>query len=201
MAKCQNSALVLAKNIPHTPVIETNNFPNPGVCMKNFLKRSVLAVAITTMTLSPITSRAAVGLGGMTPLVYAGIGAIGTGGLAIFINESNIMADVYYKNLWQYGLLIVLGVVLLDGENGQEVEFSQLTPQQSRQLKISNKELTAYNSEIDMINILVSDASEQLSQIKKPNLEDSKRVWRGLKDSVSPEAFSAMTKIVNQSRK
>lgn len=59
-------------------------------------------------------------------------------------------------------------------------------------------ELELFNQEIDQVNAVVEHVSLELSEMENPTKEDSTRIWKDMKDALSPEAFSALQKVTAQ---
>jgi hypothetical protein len=88
----------------------------------------------------------------------------------------------------------MLGLVLLE-EKGN-VEFSELSTTQAKELGIDSQSLAIFNSEIEEANILLSEVAGQMK--KHSTQEDAKKAWDDLRDYVSPETFEVMQTISNQ---
>jgi hypothetical protein len=162
-----------------------------------------LAIVLTVFTLS--TSRpanAAVGaLVAMPLMISTGI-AIAAGGGAATVpalgcmtfrgGEKGLVATLV---LGIYGLVAIgVGAMVLDGE--QHMEFAPVTPAQAAKLHLTKAEMNAYNSEVDQVNALADMIGEDLGRMENPTNEDSANAWNDVKDTLAPQTFSALAKIV-----
>jgi hypothetical protein len=161
----------------------------------------ILALVLTLSTLTySRRSQAAVGLIMVNPAVILGglaMAGTGAGALVIFQNASadtEVLAGVG-------GLLALIGVIVLDGEEGQKVSFRELTPKTAHQVGVTESERLNYNSELDQVNFILSEVESDMAKMKKPTAQDSQKVWSQYKDMVSSKTFSAMTKISTKSLK
>jgi hypothetical protein len=162
--------------------------------------RLFLAVLLTVTTLThsrPSQAGAGVLTGGV---VLAGVAILG-GGTAIVLNSGDGCDNDAFgicKAIMTIVLLptVVIGMVLLDGE--QLVEFKELSKTDAINLGVSSSDLEIYNSEVDQVNMLVSEVKAELSKLEKPGVEDSAVAWSSMKDLVSPATFATMQKIVSQ---
>ncbi len=93
---------------------------------------------------------------------------------------------------------LLLGFVILDGENGQTLEFKELSQKSAKSLKVSEEERQSYNAEIDQVRFVASEVSAELGQMKKPKLKDSQKLWSELGQNLAPETLSAVQKISRQ---
>jgi hypothetical protein len=163
--------------------------------------RVFVALLLTVATLTHSRpSQAAVGAAFSAPVLIAGI-VIAGGGSIVTVkmlhdcrgDSSGLCAGLTALVL---GPIVILGLVILDGE--QKVEFKELNLSQAQKLGISSQELAVYNSELDQANMLVADVQSELSKIENPDETDSAAAWNAVKEMVSPETFATMTKIVSQ---
>jgi hypothetical protein len=95
-----------------------------------------------------------------------------------------------------FGLLF--GLVGLDGQELQPVQFKQLTEDEAQNLMISDEERHKFNDELDQVHFLIQDISKRLSKLENATGSDAAILWDELKETISPEAFSALVKISNQ---
>lgn len=165
--------------------------------------KALIAALLTVATLSHSKpTQAAVGAIVSTPVLIAGLVIAGGTGVLTIAQVSSCRRNGDSSGLCEgltllFGLpIIAIGLILLDGEQG--VAFKELSPTQAANLGVSDSDLAVYNSEIDQANMLMNDVKEELAQKKNASEKDSIAAWNALKDSVSPETFATMQKIVSQ---
>lgn len=163
--------------------------------------RLFIAALLTVVTLSHSKpSQAAVGAFVGAPLLIAGVVVAGGGAITYALGKDQCGSNEYGLCSGLWGLftapIILIGLVLLDGE--QQVAFGELSPEQAKSLGVSAADAAIFNAEVDQVNMLMQDVKEELSQIKKPTVNDSAAAWSNVKDMVSPETFAVMKKIAEQ---
>lgn len=176
------------------------NIKLPSLLLSFFLS---LAILIT-----PTKSQAAVGLvasGGVAilGLAMAG-GSVVTFGVAATIASGSSCGDCAGAAIGFLGILLlipfVLGLLLLDGEEGQQVAFSTLDLEQAAEIGVTKSELKIYNSEIDEANMLMAQVTQELAVQEDASPEQAKKLWDELSDSVAPATFKVMQKIAQQEK-
>lgn len=167
------------------------------------LRLFVLSLALVSVLFHSKPSQAAVGaIAGVPAIVTGGIViAGGAAGLQVVFTTIDLLtspSDVKGASLWLLFLsvpLTLLGLVIL--EDDQSANFSPLTQEAARKLQISPKELKAYNDEIDELNSLAQFVDSNITREGKEGLQESAALWGDIKDAVSPEAFSALVKVMS----
>lgn len=156
-------------------------------------------VAVCTLT-ATTPSKAAIGLGFASPVTII-TGAVIAGGGVIAVGASDKAPDLGSGLLMFFGGIsaAILGLLVLDGEEGQLVAFGPLSMKDAQSLKISKLEVQAFNRELDQINALASYVDHEVAQIKEPTSQDAANVWNDVKSEVSPEAFRALVKVSENS--
>lgn len=148
----------------------------------------VFAVSISYST----PSKAAVGITTMNAAVILG-------GLAM-TTTGTLIATSSYGSPGIIGFLgAIVGLIVLDGEAEQAVEFSPLTNDQAKKLGVSASELASFNAEIDQVNILFDEVALELESVEDATAQDAKNLWNQYEGLVSAETFSAMKKISHKS--
>jgi hypothetical protein len=90
----------------------------------------------------------------------------------------------------------IAGIVVLDGNAGQDVAFSAIASQSvATGLGLSKAELLAYNRELDAINLIRENVASQLPRDSKGSVQDAAALWEKYRADLSPAAFSAAQKI------
>lgn len=171
------------------------------------LKSLFLALTITLTMTASRPSQAAIGAIFSPALVTAGVVMLKVGGVGIGASVIYIVAG---PNKWTgsklenaamtAGLLgwvsAFLGLVVLDDE--QTVAYSPLHLDEAKKIGLSEVELANFNAEVDQVNALAAFVDSELANMEKPTQRDSAELWLEVKDTLSPEAFSALIKITNQ---
>lgn len=102
------------------------------------------------------------------------------------------------------GLAFWPGVFLLDGEQGREVIFNEVSIDEAHFLNMSSEEVARYNDELEQVNAIRQDILVELAKTNEPTHEQARQLWNEMgKDLLSPEAFTATMKIfeANANRK
>lgn len=162
--------------------------------MKKFL-RSMMFALLTVVTLTASKpSHAIVGLVAAPGLVTAGA-VMGVAGMVVTQAGAEGGFDGIGAILFG-GVLTVVGIVVLDGEQG--LAYGEVSPEQAHELGLTNKELLSFNAEIDQVNAIASHIDSELGAMKNPTVEDSAALWQSLKAAIAPETFSALQKVTVQ---
>lgn len=165
--------------------------------MKNLSR--FLAIAITAAALTHAQpSKATVGACLVSPVtILVGVGMVATGSPFLAFGDSIGTGELSGVG----GALAFFGLIVLDGEGGRELKFTNLSKQQASKLGINEENRQNYNMELDQVNMILSEVTEKLSEIKKPTAKDSAKIWSEYKDMLSPETFAVLGKISTQSKK
>lgn len=158
--------------------------------MKKMLKTLMLTLIITTSAI-PAKSSAGVGLlTGNVPLAIVGGGLTGISSAATFMDLDGFdESPVWF-------LSSLLGLLILDGEHGAELEFSNINSNDITGTGHTSEDIEIYNSELDQINLIFEQVEHDLSRIDDPTMEDSRLAWESYRMSVSPESYSVMQSIM-----
>jgi hypothetical protein len=96
---------------------------------------------------------------------------------------------------FQSGALAIGGIIVFD-KNANELEYKTITDEKAQKLGLSAVEMRAYNSELNRINLGLSEMNSTLSNTRKEDLESVRQeVLDNFKSEISTEAFSAVEKI------
>lgn len=175
--------------------------PFKGFIVKNIFKSAILGLALVSTLSVSRPAQAAVSLLTLNgPLAVAGLAVfLPSGYVAVSIEEGGVFRKGG-KPLYMASIVgFFVGAMILD-EN-QSMSFAEVSAADAAKLDLSEAELASFNDEVDQANALLEEAEAELSKLSNPSLEDSKMIWASLKDSVSPETFSAMQKITSQIQK
>lgn len=165
--------------------------------MRNSFLNSLKVITLTIMIgLLPATkSHAIVGVAtGNAPMALAGLASPVVGYAGVFVGaETGICHE--FECLTIFALGIIGGLILLD-EEGAEVSFEKISLEQASKLKLSQKEITIYNSEIDEINAVFEEVSNELAE--DSTIDDARNIWQEYKEYLSPESFKVMQSLNNK---
>lgn len=166
----------------------------------SFMKSLSLSLVILATTLTPKTSSAGVGFPLSSPLIItAGIVTIAGGGTAGFFGVKQFRnGDGVTGTLLSLASLGMIGMGLLFLDSEQSLAFKEISSGDAHKLGVTLEEAQLYNSEIDQVNALASEVSEELSLIKNPTEQDSSKAWLSVKEYLSPETLKVMGKIVTR---
>jgi len=95
-------------------------------------------------------------------------------------------------------LAFLTALVFLNGQNGRDVAFSPIqSASEAHKLGLSDSELTAYNRELDTLNLIREQVESQLTSAGGDR-ESARAVWTKYQNLLSPEAYSAAQKIATR---
>jgi hypothetical protein len=162
--------------------------------MKKWIATSVLALTVATAAIFPVQrANAIIGLTAAPGLTVAGIASLSSGvGVGAFM----ALCDDEPGFILAASAAIV-GLVLLDGSNSQDIAFAAVSPAVAQSIGLSNAELDAYNHELDTINLIRENVESQLntSDSNQANVQKAATLWKTYENDLSPEAFSAVEKV------
>ena len=160
------------------------------------MKKLFTALLIGASMLGPMkNSEAAIGLIGSAPMVITGLvmTAGGTGSVMVGVTLRGSTGAFEVMG----AVFSVLGLIILDGDEGQKIEFAALSDEQGSMLGITNIERLTYNSEVDLANTILDQISSDVETSENPSEELSKELWGRYSQYVSPETFKVMQTIVS----
>ncbi len=162
-----------------------------------------LALAITMASLSySKPSHAAVGMITLNPVMaLTGLAMSGAGAGVIIADPFEYETNGEALGKLAAGFFFVVGLVVLDGENSQEVQFKAISPKDLVTLQITEKERLSYNSELDQVNFIFSEVQSEIAKANKPKLQDVKAIWDSYQNLVSEETFKAMVQVSRSAKK
>ncbi len=89
----------------------------------------------------------------------------------------------------------VFGLIILDGEQGQEIAFQPISSEIAGTKGLTDAELSSYNAEVDQLNAILDQVTFELSFVQKPTTEHSKALWSNMVDGLSSETLTALNKL------
>lgn len=156
-----------------------------------------LAVVLTASTLAYSTpSKAAVGILTLNPATILGGLAMMGGGVGLLSAPTRDFNHINGAG----GVIGFLGIILLDGENGQEIAFGQLSVAAAKKLRVTEVERRSFNAEIDQANFIFDEVGMELKEMHNPTAKDASLIWARYDNLVSDNTFSAMKKVARKSK-
>ena len=142
------------------------------------IKNFVATIALSTILFAGISTNASALVGMALPAAKLGtaVAFLISGGTSLTIAGTE--KGLSSKETWN---LLIFGLICLDKESNS-IEFKQLSDSTAQKLNISTEERTAYNEELESINLAAQDAIAA----------DSSEVF---KSSISELAFNTIVKM------
>jgi hypothetical protein len=159
-------------------------------------KKTVISALILGVSASVAVPQAHALLAVVQPVPAMALEIVGAcTGSALMIDS--ILDDSDMHNHFAFDLgEFALGLVILDDAQGQTITFQALSASQAQALSVTQTERDAYNSNLDEINDIRESVGADLAQLKNPTAADSRAAWAKYSSAVSPDAMSAVSKIV-----
>ncbi len=161
----------------------------------------VLSVFLATSIAAPKRSDALVGIATTVsfgvigaPILIGGLILGGLGAAGVVSGISSNSGEGFLKALGSCAY-VGLGLLILDQQGNQAVQFTALMPEQARKLEISDESLDVYNQNLAELNAVAATISSELATIEQPTVQDSAKLWNEFKADLSPEAFEVAAKI------
>lgn len=92
--------------------------------------------------------------------------------------------------------LVVSGILLDESQPGR-VQFAHLADNEAVQIGLSTMERDHFNDEVEEINAVYQTVVTDLQAMPGATVQDSKALWQQYRDVLSPEAYSAVGKVVS----
>lgn len=163
-----------------------------------------LGLVFTSVVSAPRDAHALAGLLGANPVLIA-IGAVGTAGAAvsatyagIYLQMGDSQSTAAQVGLWTSIGLIILGVVVLDGETIHDTRFGSLTAVQAQDLHLTSDEWAAYENNREELNSLLEEASAASAHAgsQAEVFASAVRFWEAEGSALDPQAFDVAQRLV-----
>jgi len=157
------------------------------------MKKLIIALlTITILALPSNKTHAIVGVAtGNAPMPLAGLASPALGYAGVFVGaELGLCHEFACLNI--FGLGIIGGLVLLDEEQAS-VSFEAIDESSAKEMGITKREIRIYNSELDEINAVFQEVSNELDE--SSTIENSRQLWQDYSEYLSPETYKVMTKL------
>lgn len=152
--------------------------------MKSIVLTILLALSINMATTPK--AEAVVGLAtGNLVLAVSGIGVTGTG-LVISAGAQDGGLMFLLGAIW--------GTIMLDGENGQEVAFEELTDENILDAELTQAEVLAFDRNLEEINLVTNQIASELGE--NSTIEESQALWADYSQALDANAYNALVKLV-----
>jgi hypothetical protein len=163
---------------------------------KTLLTLTTLAIIGTSFQANAIvggiTSFFAAGVGIPMALVGLGIDACvlhqvveTRGKTCMDFDEATTETNVFY---------LLVGTVLLDGENGRSLDFQEFSTEKLIGMGLNKAEAQAYNNNTGELSEALKVVSSQLS--KDSTVEDSKKLWQEQANILGEDAINGARKVL-----
>lgn len=133
-------------------------------------------------------------------LAFAPAGPIGV--LIIvpsLVYSAVLMADGLYQGTSTFGINNAIWGVIIFDKNTNEVEFREISNEESKSAGLTANEKEAFNTELVRINLSMAEMNSTLANASKEDLEATKaEALATFKADVSSEAFSAVQKVLTK---
>lgn len=175
--------------------------------MKKLSGFLALVLTVSTLTFSRPSHSAVALVSFNAPLALMSLGMLAGAGVAGIVGDK-----MYHSNndiissggaFLQVGaaIIAIVGIITLDGEGGQKIEFAELSQKQAKLLGATTEETRIFNSELDMVNQVFTQVIGDLDLMEKPKPQDAKALWEQYESMLSAETVSVMKKISQSTAK
>ena len=158
---------------------------------------------INSIVMAPVDG-AASGLGGVMIGGFIGVGMGLFGGASIIWEQmGNLLSGE--RDLNVLSLLLGIGLVIVD-ESTHNLSYKELSIEQAAKLNLNMSELESYNSEVDLINLVMEEVEYEIvnayQQLDKFDFNKrSKEISDDYKSYLSEDTLSALKKISTVTKK
>jgi hypothetical protein len=170
-----------------------------------FFRQAGMGVALVLSVVSTAVPRDAHALAGLlsaNPVMIA-VGAVGTLGAATLTVYSGVYSHVDPQStpaklgLWGGIGLIILGVVVLDGEKTGDARFAPLTAEQASALSLTSAQWDAYEANREELNALLEQGQAELAGLDRATaFAQAVEFWRSEGVSIDADAREVAGRIV-----
>jgi hypothetical protein len=152
------------------------------------MKKTILTLATLAIMGSSFQSNAAVGIS---------TGGLG-GGLLVVLGGLTLLNEaasplVSSRNISVFGILA--GLILLDGENGQEIQFKKLPVEELKKMNLTAEEAAAYNDNTAELTEAFKMVSSEVTT--KTTMEESRKLWADQAEIIGENAINGARKVLS----
>lgn len=157
------------------------------------MKKTLLAIIMTITMTTSFQANALIGgiialSGGGPTVAFVGLGLTGTGHVTALLNSDD------FGTVFLGAALMTVGLIVLDGEDGREISFSQMEESKLLDLGLSQDEALAYNENTEELSIAFSVVSGQLNA--KSKVSEAEALWEEQAQIIGEAPIAALRKIV-----
>ncbi len=163
--------------------------------MKNISGFLSLALIAGSLTFSHPSSAVVSVLTLNVPLALSSLAVIGLGGGVVLLDKKVVHKNISIDGLLMGGITATVGLIALDGQQGQTVSLTSIDNKLAAELNISEHEQAMYNSELEELNFIMTEVSEEISRFNKPTVREAKDVWARFENVISPESMKVLTQL------
>lgn len=175
--------------------------------MKKLSGFLAIALTVSTLTVSKPSHSAVSLVTFNAPLALMSLGMLAGAGIAGIVGDKNyhsnndVIANGSAFLMIGAAVIAVVGIVTLDGEGGQKIQFAELSQKEAKLLGVTAEEKRIFNSELDMANQVFTQVTTDLDRMEKPQAKDAKALWEQYESMLSVETVSVMKKISQSTTK
>lgn len=176
--------------------------------MKKKLNTSIAALLLVSSSAAMLTpSRSeAVALMTVSGSLTAGVTAAAVvTGITSLLGGYLIMGDrqKFFSNEldWQGtnrilgGIVMAIGFVILDGQDGQKVSFAPISDELAQKFGLSAAEQKSFNRDVRRINLITESISAELAADSSITAQQAELEWRPHLAKLAPQTQSALAKV------
>jgi len=161
------------------------------------MKKTILSAALVLTMAFNFQAQAAVGgvvalAGGGATVALAGLGVSGVSFGLFMANAYTLKSETVGFFTGYVGFL--LGLVILDGEEGQEIQFKKLNQNEITQMNLSPSEALAYNDNTEELTAAFKLVSSELSN--ESSVEVAAKLWSQQEEILGKDAINGVRKVI-----
>ena len=166
------------------------------------MKKTILTLATLAIMTTSFQANALVGgitmlSGGTSTIALTGL-YVGLGGVAgsFFVGVLAGPGNEGLSTLSAYTAMVslVVGVIILDGENGQEIQFKKMSEADLLNINLTQNEARAYNENIEELTQAFKMVSSDLNKDSK--VEDAVKLWDEQESILGSDTINGARKVL-----
>ncbi len=160
-----------------------------------FMKKSIIALATIAVLSTSFQANAAIGLinmltGGTATIALSGLG-IGAFGIGSSIAMGVLSGG---RDGIDPTPFLLLGLIVLDGEKGQEIQFKEMDLNDLKEMGLNRNEALAYNQNTEELSQAFRVVQSELTP--SSTAEDSKKLWEVQAQIHGEDALNGAKKVL-----
>ncbi len=166
------------------------------------MKKTLLSTALVLTMALNFEAQAAIGgvvalAGGGTTIALAGLGVSGVSMGLFTLNAYTLQSEEVGLATGDIGFF--LGLVILDGENGQEIQFKRVPNERLMSMNLTEAEAKAYNDNTEELSAAFKMVSAELTT--ESTVEDAQKLWAEQELVLGKDSINAARKVLAQTIK